>query len=50
MKAISTILTIGIFAFFLTGLSYADETQDKTEALQHAEEAIKHGKMGHAKV
>lgn len=49
MKAISTIIAVGMFAFFLSTLSYADDARYRVEALVHAEEAVKHGKMGHAK-
>jgi hypothetical protein len=51
MKIISTIFAIAMLAFFLSIPAYAKDTKEKegSEATQHLEEAIKHGKMGHAK-
>ncbi len=49
MKSISTIIAIGILAFFLSTQATASDTPEKMEAMAHIDEAIKHGKMGHAK-
>lgn len=49
MKALSKIFSVGIFAFFLSPLSFADDAQYRVDALVHAEEAVKHGNMGHTK-
>ncbi|SDY98715.1 small metal-binding protein SmbP [Nitrosomonas sp. Nm33] len=50
MKVISTTITItiaiGIFPFFLNTQVYAEDTDHRAEAIQHAEKAIKQGKMG----
>lgn len=49
MKSISTFFAIVILAFFLSTPTFAKDTQERMAAIEHVEEAIKHGKMGHAK-
>lgn len=48
MKALASVITIGILAFFFNTHTFAADTEHKLEALAHAEEAAKHGEMGHA--
>lgn len=47
MKVISSTIAIGMLALFLNTQVYADDEVHKAKALEHAEEAVKHGKMGH---
>ncbi|PSJ17758.1 small metal-binding protein SmbP [Nitrosomonas supralitoralis] len=49
MKAISTIIAMGILALFLSAQASASDAPEKMKAMEHIDEAIKHGKMGHAK-
>ena len=48
MKALTSIIAIGILALFFNTHTFAADTEHKLEALAHAEEAVKHGEMGHA--
>lgn len=47
MKVMLSTIAIGMLAFFLNTQVYADDEVHKAKALEHAEEAVRHGKMGH---
>jgi hypothetical protein len=49
MKVIPTVIVIGVLAFFLSAQAFATDAPEKLKAMEHIDEAIKHGKMGHAK-
>ncbi|SNX59870.1 Small metal-binding protein [Nitrosomonas ureae] len=49
MKTISNIIAIGVLALFLSTQAIASDAPEKMKAMEHIDEAIKHGKMGHAK-
>ena len=51
-KAIPTLLFLGAFTFFGLGIANAaeEEVDHKAETIKHTEQAVEHGKQGHADV
>ena len=51
-KTAATLLFLGAFTFFGLGIANAaeEEVDHKAEAIKHTEQAVEHGKQGHADV